>query len=143
MQPDGAEVVPTESTTWYGDTPWPTSGPGTGAALTGGRNYRYVEERIYEHERLYVLGDFRSTRIVRRAATRRPRLAQLLAEWKQDQPALIERFDQDGDGRIDLERVGSRTRRRPGARSLQRGAERPARQNLPRARAARTATGCS
>ena len=28
VKPDGAEIVPTESTTWYGDTPWPTATPG-------------------------------------------------------------------------------------------------------------------
>ena len=32
-----------------------------GFTLGGGRDYRYVEERIYEHERLYALGDFRSS----------------------------------------------------------------------------------
>ena len=46
VQPDGAEVVPTESTTWYGDTPWPASGPGKGLSLTGGRGVRHVQERI-------------------------------------------------------------------------------------------------
>ncbi|MBP9590677.1 MAG: hypothetical protein KBE42_01340 [Steroidobacteraceae bacterium] len=28
--------------------------------------------------------------------------AALLAEWKQDQPALVERFDRDRDGRVSL-----------------------------------------
>jgi hypothetical protein len=30
-------------------------------------------------------------------------MAALLAEWKQDQPGLLERFDTDGDGRVSLE----------------------------------------
>jgi E3 Ubiquitin ligase len=101
VQPDGAEVVPVEATTWYGSTPWPKTEPGRGFTLSGGRDYRYVEERIYEHERLYALGDFRSS-----AAAAEPEhavgAAELLAEWKQDQPALLERFDRDRDGRIDL-----------------------------------------
>jgi hypothetical protein len=128
VQPDGAEVVPTESTTWYGETPWPTAGPGQKLALTGGRSYRYVEDRIYEHERLYVLGDFRST--ASSVELDQPaKLAQVLAEWKQDQAALVRRFDQDGDGRIDL--AEWEVARQEARRTLiDRGAERPARQNF-------------
>jgi hypothetical protein len=70
--------------------------------LTGGRDYRYAEHRIYEHERVYALGDFRST-----ASAAEPdhqaAVVELLAMWKQDQPALLRRFDRDGDGRIDLD----------------------------------------
>jgi E3 Ubiquitin ligase len=102
VQPDGAEVIPTESTTWFGGTPWPTMGPAKTFRLTGGRDYRYTEDRIYEHERLYALGDFRST-----ASAAEPdhqaAVTGLLAMWKQDQPALLRRFDRDGDGRIDLD----------------------------------------
>ena len=128
VQPDGAEVVPTESTTWYGETPWPTSGPGHKLALTGGRSYRYVEDRIYEHERLYVLGDFRSTASA--VELDQPaELARVLAEWKQDQPALLRRFDQDGDGRIDL--TEWEVARQEARRTLtERGAERPPSQNF-------------
>lgn len=102
VQPDGAEVIPTESTTWYGDTPWPAGANAKTMRLTGGRDYRYAEHRIYEHERVYALGDFRST-----ASAAEPdhqaAVAELLAMWKQDQPALLRRFDRDGDGRIDLD----------------------------------------
>ena len=127
VQPDGADVVPTESTTWYGDTPWPASGPDKRLSLTGGRSYRYVEDRIYEHERLYALGEFRST-----AASSEPdhqaELSQVLAEWKQDQPALLQRFDRDGDGRIN---VAEWEAARQAARHTlaERSAERPPRQN--------------
>jgi E3 Ubiquitin ligase len=127
VQPDGAEVMPTESTTWYGDTPWPTSRPGQKLSLIGGRDYRYVEDRIYEHERLYVLGDFRST--ASSVELDQPaELAQVLAEWKQDQGALVQRFDRDGDGRIDMaewEVARQEARRTVTAR----GAERPPHRN--------------
>lgn len=105
VKPDGAEIVTTEVTTWYGSTPWPTAAPGGGGAASlraSGRDYRYREERIYEHERVYALGDFRST-----AANAEHDLqaeqAALLSEWKQDQPGLLHRFDGDADGRLDLE----------------------------------------
>jgi hypothetical protein len=131
VKPDGAEIVTTESTTWYGDTPWPAAAPGASAKpwlISGGRNYRYVEERIYEHERLYALGDFVSTAS---NAERDLQAAQaaLLAEWKQDQPALLGRFDANGDGRIDLvewERAREAARRT--VYELQ--AERPERETL-------------
>ena len=61
VKPDGAEVVATESTTWYGNTPWPTAGPGQALSRFEERDYRYIEERIYEHELVYALGGFRST----------------------------------------------------------------------------------
>ena len=104
VKPEGAEIVVTESTTWYGDTPWPTSTAGKGGAnawLSSSRDYRYHEERIYEHERVYALGDFRSSRADAEGDLQAQQAA-LLSEWKQDQASLLERFDADGDGRIDL-----------------------------------------
>lgn len=102
VQPDGAEVIATESTSWYGDTPWPT-GPASKSfrLFTGSRDYRYVEDRVYEHEMVHALGDFRSTASAAEPGPNDAVAAQL-AEWKQDQPALLQRFDRDGDGRIDM-----------------------------------------
>lgn len=104
VQPEGAEVIPTESTTWYGSTPWPAAAPAMKPFLlmTGGRDYRYSEDRVYEHERVHALGDFRSTAAAAEPDTQAA-VAARLAEWKQDQPALLQRFDRDRDGRIDLE----------------------------------------
>jgi hypothetical protein len=102
VQPDGAEVVPVESTTWYGDTPWPKTAAPARMTFTGNREFRYVEERIYEHERLYALGDFRSTASATEAG-HATAAAELLVEWKRDQPALLQRFDTDRDGRIGLD----------------------------------------
>lgn len=102
VKPDGAEIVATESTTWYGNTPWPAAGPASRPWLGGERDYRYTEERIYQHERVYALGDFRSSSADGERDLQAEQ-AMLLAEWKQDQPALLERFDRDRDGRIDLD----------------------------------------
>jgi hypothetical protein len=106
VKPDGAEVIVTETTTWYGSTPWPTAMPGQGGAaaflMSSGREYRYSEDRLYEHERVYALGDFRSTAADAEADVQAQQAA-LLSEWKQDQAALTERFDADRDGRISLD----------------------------------------
>jgi hypothetical protein len=127
VQPDGAEVVPVEATTWYGNTPWPAEAPPGRMMFSGSREYRYVEERIYEHERLYALGDFRSTASASEAG-HAAEAAELLVEWKRDQPALLQRFDGDRDGRISLEEWETA---RAAAKSavLERSRERGAREN--------------
>jgi E3 Ubiquitin ligase len=100
VQPAGAEVLTAETTTWYGDTPWPTLAPGKRSSF-GEPEYRYYEERIYEHEQVHVLGHFR-THSGTANTSRDTDVAALLAEWKQDQAALVARFDTDGDGQVSL-----------------------------------------
>ena len=100
VQPAGAEVLTAETTTWYGDTPWPTLAPGKRSPF-GEPEYRYYEERIYEHEQVHVLGHFR-THSGTANTSRDADVAALLAEWKQDQATLVARFDADGDGQVSL-----------------------------------------
>ena len=101
VQPSGAEMLISESTTWYGDAPWPArEQPGRGSRARG-REYRYHEDRIYEHEQVYVLGQFRTVGGAG-AGSLQAETAALLSEWKRDQAAIVERFDEDGDGRVSL-----------------------------------------
>jgi hypothetical protein len=104
VQPSGASVLAAETTTWFGHTPWPTQAPGRRTPF-GDSEYRYFEQRIYEHEQVVVLGRFRShsTAGERDVAAE---TAALLAGWKQDQAALTERFDADGDGQVSLAEWG-------------------------------------
>jgi hypothetical protein len=101
VQPDGAEILVGESTTWYGGTPWPAPPDGTSLLRAGSREYRYFEERIYEHEQLCVLGQF-ATHSAEGMRDRAAEIAALLAEWKQDQAALAARFDGDRDGHVSV-----------------------------------------
>ena len=101
VQPAGAEVLTAENTTWYGDTPWPAQAQ-RAPFLGGEREYRYYEERIYEHEQVHVLGQFRTLSGTEHV-TRDADIRALLAEWKQDQQALLERFDADGDGTVSVD----------------------------------------
>jgi len=120
VQPSGAEVLTAETTTWYGDTPWPTLAPGKRSPF-GEQEYRYYEERIYEHEQVHVLGHFR-THSGTANTSRDTDVAALLAEWKQDQAVLVERFDADGDGRVSLgewERAREEARRTVTQRHLE------------------------
>jgi hypothetical protein len=110
-----------ESTTWYGDTPWPTEAPGARRSLLGEPEYRYFEERIYENEQVYALGQFR-TLSADSQSDLDAEVASLLAEWKQDQPALAERFDADRDGRVSIaewERARAEARNTAVARHLE------------------------
>jgi hypothetical protein len=101
VQPAGAEVLTDESTTWYGSTPWPTQPAGAGLLRPQQHRYRYFEERIYEHEQLCLLGQFRSHSPAGDTDIQ-AEVAALLAEWKQDQAALVARFDDDHDGRVSV-----------------------------------------
>jgi hypothetical protein len=101
VQPTGADVLTGESTTWYGSTPWPTQAVGAGLLQSQQHRYRYVEERIYEHEQVCLLGQFRSHTSAGSTDTL-AEVTALLAEWKQDQTALIEKFDADRDGRVSV-----------------------------------------
>jgi hypothetical protein len=97
--PVGAEVTPTDSDTWYGDTPRPVAGPpqhGWIGALD--HTYRYSERLLGPGAHLSVLGELRS-HAEEGAADSDARA--LLASWKADQPELLSRFDGDHDGRID------------------------------------------
>jgi len=125
VQPAGAETLVSEKSTWYGDTPWPAPPPADGRSRRLGRHYRYYEERIYEHEQVYLLGDFRS---VSGAATADPQAETmaLLSEWKRDQAELVRRFDDDGDGQVSLEeweRAHEEARRAVLERRLERPAQ--------------------
>jgi hypothetical protein len=82
VDPEHAEVVPRRKETWTRD------------------DYRYTEWLILPRETVYALGEF-STLGGEAATLDFDRdVGELLAEWKRNQPQLLERFDLDGDGGI-------------------------------------------
>lgn len=64
-------------------------------------SYRYTEWKLIGSDSLYVIGEFR-TRSVAVEFDSRAELNALLAEWKQDMPALHARFDLNSDGKLDM-----------------------------------------
>lgn len=64
-------------------------------------DYRYTEWKLINSDNLYVIGEFR-TRSGAVEFDSRAELNALLAEWKQDKPALHARFDLNGDGELDM-----------------------------------------
>ena len=102
VNPEGADVRPEEKTVWYGAQPWPENGFAQGRMTLGGdREYRYTEHRIQEYELVNVIGDFGTAGGVAAADTTGA-VMKLLADWKQDQPALLQRFDANRDGVLSL-----------------------------------------
>lgn len=85
VDPEGAEIV-----TMYKDM-W----------IDG--DYRYTEWKLLASDPLYVLGEFRTLSHEPSAADLTSDVSALLAEWKRDQPRLVERFDRNRDGKIDLD----------------------------------------
>src|SRR3984957_3472791 len=103
--PVNAEITPTSHDVWYGDEPMPLGRPtgstgflagGTGF-LTGGQ-YRYTERLLCAGDQLSVTGELRSNSAIESSDAA---AATLLRQWKSDQPALLARFDQNHDGKID------------------------------------------
>lgn len=99
IDPEGAEVIPSATDSWYGSSRRP-SGPPT-SSFFGGR-YRYTEKRMHEKDMLYAIGFFQSQSKQYSATDRRNEMAALLREWKQD-PQFMKRFDSDRDGEISIE----------------------------------------
>lgn len=96
--PTGADVRPGNKSSWRGSLPWPTA-PGAGRGFFGfdSGEYRYTEHRINEREQVSVIGEFRTFGGAG-SVDATAEVMSLLAEWKRDQPALVERFDADHDG---------------------------------------------
>ncbi len=85
ISPEGAEVLTNDHKSWH----------------EGDR--RYNEWLLLPKGVLYAIGEFTTT--TARVAAARDEQAEtgaLLAEWKRNQKTLLERFDLDRDGRIDL-----------------------------------------
>jgi hypothetical protein len=95
--PVKAEITPTVRNVWYGDTSWPMSGPPAAVSFLRLGSWRYTERLLAVGTRVCVLGELRSHSELgdSYAAT-----AAKLHEWKQDQPALLARFDLDRDGKL-------------------------------------------
>lgn len=101
VDPEGADIEPSDRKVWYGNSPDDIPPPRWGGIAMGfGQSYRYVEAILTEDAELSVLGEFRAeTGAV--ASTIADEAAALLSRWKQNQPALIARFDANHDGVID------------------------------------------
>ena len=63
---------------------------------------RYTQWSLIEHDKLYVIGDFATLGSAEVRTDTAAEVRELLAAWKADRPALLQRFALDGDGEIGL-----------------------------------------
>jgi E3 Ubiquitin ligase len=98
--PVKAEITPTTHDIWFGEDSWPPGPPPDGdfsVPLLHTGAWRYTERLLGVGDRLTVMGELRSHSEV---GDVNAAIAAKLHEWKQDQGALLERFDLDHDGTL-------------------------------------------
>ncbi len=113
IYPEGADVTPTDQSTWFGHTRQPTDRNPPRHRLDAGSgwtkfsvvrgDHRYTERRIYPGDQLYTIGAFKTLDDIDHQRSRQAMARDLLRQWKQDHDELLERFDHNNDGRIDVE----------------------------------------
>jgi hypothetical protein len=119
LDPEGASITPSEKNIWYGPNETPSAGPDRGSGTihrkierfgvristsnTFGGSYRYIEETIIPGDPLYAIGLFSSIGEIDRKAMRDDMIKGRLRQWKADHATLLERFDNNRDGKIDMD----------------------------------------
>jgi hypothetical protein len=105
INPAGAEVIPAVNHVWYGHSRRPTSGPSNSGGFfqlsSGG--YRYTEKRLHADESLYALGEFVTLNEHQSERNLDRQVSATLKAWKQKPEALLQHFDTDKNGEIDLQ----------------------------------------
>ncbi len=103
IDPRKAEIHPSSEDIWYGHSRWPSSGPSGGGGLMRTGGYRYTEKRLAENDPLYILGSFRTIDPNKAHGSITEETRVILKVWKNDQATLLEKFDTDRNGEIDLQ----------------------------------------
>lgn len=105
VHPEGAEVMTAHSRTWYGNTPRPGQADTRNILLRvlSSRRYRYIEKLIHVHDIIYALGSFGTSGGGRNIPDTHQMTGQVIREWRQNYNEILKRFDQDGNGEIDLQ----------------------------------------
>jgi hypothetical protein len=104
IDPEGAHVTPTTKNVWYDSShpPRRLSRSNSFMSKLGGR-YRYVEERMHPGDPLYAIGWFKSVGGHNESFNTREEVRQLIAKWKSNPEFMLEKFDKNGDGEIDMQ----------------------------------------
>ena len=103
VDPEGASVTTLEKDVWYGNTARPSRGAATGGGFLSSGNYRYTEKRLRPNEALYAIGLFNTVGGAGDVYDPSGDVRELLAHWKKDSESLLQKFDKNKDGQIDME----------------------------------------
>ncbi len=110
IDPEGAEVTPSSSNTWYGskrinlNLSSSQSSPLkilSDVLMQSGQRYRYTEQRIDQYESLYAIGEYNSMGTGYQSSLKDAASAHL-RELKRDKEKLAE-YDKNNDGQIDMQ----------------------------------------
>lgn len=106
VDPEGAKIMPRHKDTWRSHASFsgitrPAFVTSFVASRHAGGNYRFTEERINSGDRLYALGLLKNVSSFTGTTTVDEDVRAVLGDWKKNQPALVERFDLNKDGKID------------------------------------------
>ena len=85
VSPDGAEVHYPRKSTWEKN------------------DYRYTEWLLLPEGTVYALGEFRTIGGANLELDENKDISHVLGDWKQDQKTLMQRFDVNNDGKLDLQ----------------------------------------
>lgn len=105
IDPEGASVTPHQKLVWYGHNERPSHAPQRATPWylqLGGSRYRYTEERLLPGWPLYAMGLFRTVGGANEVNNTSDEVRDLLADWKANPRELVQRFDRDGDGQVDM-----------------------------------------
>lgn len=102
IDPEWAGVTPAARDIWYGSTARPSGGPGSGRRWFSGGRYRYTEQRLHPGEPLFAIGLFETVGGAGGHFNVDGDVRTLLREWKRDSEQLLEKFDYNRDGDIDV-----------------------------------------
>lgn len=104
VDPEGADVMPSIRNAWRGNSRIPprlSAQPGRFMRLYG-HEYRYSEELLEIGKPLYALGFLRTHGGAATPADQSAETAARLRALKSDRTTLLQRYDRDGNGEIDL-----------------------------------------
>lgn len=85
IDPEGAEMLVTRKDTYH-----------------RGADERLIQWALIRHDPIYAIGEFVTLGSVAPDTDTASLVRDRLADWKRDHASLLERFDLDGDGQIDL-----------------------------------------
>jgi hypothetical protein len=104
VDPEGAEVTTSRRLVWYGNSRAPAGAPSsTGLFSFGLGRYRYSEWRMDVGDVLYAIGHFQTVGGGADIPSSAAEVRDLLITWKKDSETLLQKFDQNKDGQIDMQ----------------------------------------
>ncbi|MGH1538222.1 MAG: GIDE domain-containing protein [Gammaproteobacteria bacterium] len=110
IDPEGAEVTPSSTSTWYGSkrvninlssSQTSTLKILSDVLMQSGQRYRYTERRVDQYESIYAIGEYSSMGTGYQASLKDAASAHL-RDLKRDKEKLAE-YDKNNDGQIDIE----------------------------------------